>query len=890
MKIIITLASISLLSLNGLSIQSANLEKAKLLSFNRDSTTINEKEIKDLLLKDEIAEKEKRYDELLKIRIRLLELAEDEYGPSEEIIAYLNLGIARVYRLKGLYKKAEFHYKKAISILNNIYGANHIQLGSAINSLGLILFDQGLFSDAEFQYKESLRIKEKFYGGESPKLVNTLSNLGLTYRELYLLDNAEMIYLRCLDILQKAKIFKGKEVSQVLLNLGAVYYDKRHTPGKEDQYLSLAESYMKKALEIDMELYGENNLATVNTLENLAVLYIKTNRVDLAESYLLKTLEVRENLLNSSHPLLSRTYNNLGLVYEAKNQVDKSEAMYKKSLDIAQKTYGENHIFTANSRSNLATFYLENNSLQKSTDLFRRNVINISTIIQKEAPLMPLDKRPVFIQRFSHNFDIIYSFTTKGKLPPSLALYARLNRQGILQDIERNQAMLIKGESQKILIQLNETIKLISSLQKDSKEWTEAYVLKEKLEQKLYRSIPGYSPRTVEVMEVANVMPRDSLLIEFQAYYDLIEDKNGIEVPLEKGYLVILLKPNGDVSAIDLGKADVIDAKIKKAILTTNEYLNDADRQWKELSKLILDPIAKELEGVETVFISPDSELNLIPFAALTTPKTNKYLSEVYNLRLLTTGRELLDLMSKSNTSETESLVIANPDFTFELEPSSQLVAGEIRLRSKKLSSRRWGELPYTENEGLAVSKIINGKLLMQKEATEDTVKRKKSPKVLHIASHSFYLNSQESDEHPLIRSGIVLAGANQVDTKSDDDGLLTALEVSKINWQGTEIVVISGCESGKGEIFSGEGVYGLKRAITVAGARANLLSLWKVNDNATADFMESFYIRLREGKGRAKALAETQKEFRNHSNPAYRLPYVWAAFQLSGDWRPIDW
>ena len=148
----------------------------------------------------------------------------------------------------------------------------------------------------------------------------------------------------------------------------------------------------------------------------------------------------------------------------------------------------------------------------------------------------------------------------------------------------------------------------------------------------------------------------------------------------------------------------------------------------------------------------------------------------------------------------------------------------------------------------------------------------------------------QKKGENPLLRSGIVLAGANEPEANPKDDGYLTALEVTKLDWDGTELVVISGCESGKGDIQSGEGVYGLKRAIAVAGARSSLLSLWEVDDAATAAFMKSFYERLKKGEGRAEALAATQKEFRNHSVPGWRHPYVWAAFQLSGDWRSIDW
>ena len=106
----------------------------------------------------------------------------------------------------------------------------------------------------------------------------------------------------------------------------------------------------------------------------------------------------------------------------------------------------------------------------------------------------------------------------------------------------------------------------------------------------------------------------------------------------------------------------------------------------------------------------------------------------------------------------------------------------------------------------------------------------------------------------------IILAGANNPKSNILDDGILTALEITRLNWTGTDLVVVSACESGLGEISSGEGIYGLKRAISVAGAKSSLLSLWKVNDLATAEFMESFYLKLTKGEGKAEALANTKR------------------------------
>ena len=284
--------------------------------------------------------------------------------------------------------------------------------------------------------------------------------------------------------------------------------------------------------------------------------------------------------------------------------------------------------------------------------------------------------------------------------------------------------------------------------------------------------------------------------------------------------------------------------------------------------------------------------------------------------------------------------MVANPDFDLVLSSvhSSDVLSGDAasrpaqadtetsvftergQLRSAETDQLRWEPLPGTKREGEFVTGLLNGRLLVEQEARSNAVQQAKAPTVLHIASHAFFLPDQEqenngvsgddeisaglqgdsglntsalSGESPLLRSGIALAGANRVSQQKSgeegDDGYLTALEVAQLNWKGTELVVISACESGKGEIKAGEGVYGLKRAIAVSGARSSLLSLWKVDDRATAAFMRSYYEKLKAGQGRAEALALTQKEFQKHRIQMWRHPYVWAAFQLSGDWRPIQ-
>jgi CHAT domain-containing protein len=241
--------------------------------------------------------------------------------------------------------------------------------------------------------------------------------------------------------------------------------------------------------------------------------------------------------------------------------------------------------------------------------------------------------------------------------------------------------------------------------------------------------------------------------------------------------------------------------------------------------------------------------------------------------------------------------------------------------RSAGLRGRAWQRLPGTAAEARQLSPLLQvSQPLTGQEATAAAALRQQGPRIFHIATHGFFEADQQQGD-PLLRSGLVFAGANQPDADPADDGYLTAAEATGMKLEGTELVTLSACETGLGDVRSGEGVYGLQRSLAVAGARSTLLSLWQVDDELTTLFMEQFYRRLMAGQSRADALRDTQRAFRSESleslvsmgasgqdggkqrgslavvaadkgsGPAvakHNSVYVWGAFQLSGDWRPL--
>jgi len=275
---------------------------------------------------------------------------------------------------------------------------------------------------------------------------------------------------------------------------------------------------------------------------------------------------------------------------------------------------------------------------------------------------------------------------------------------------------------------------------------------------------------------------------------------------------------------------------------------------------------------------------------------------------------------------------MGNPDFNLDLGSVAavydrrnrtnkpvELAAVTDSRYNEKLLSRSYRGMTFTPLPGSGVEATnvagllgTDATLRLGADAREAELKAVVSPRVLHLATHGFFLSDQEVQrtnsgradllvgldarqrvpttkndwENPLVRCGIALAGANhalQITNAIAEDGLLTGLEASLLNLQGTELVILSACDSGAGEVKIGEGVMSLRRAFRIAGAESVLASHWPVSDKATSQLMTEFMRRWRAGEPRAQAWREAQLELLRSKD--FSNPYFWAAFTLTGQW-----
>ncbi|MFC2131551.1 CHAT domain-containing protein, partial [Bacteroidota bacterium] len=324
--------------------------------------------------------------------------------------------------------------------------------------------------------------------------------------------------------------------------------------------------------------------------------------------------------------------------------------------------------------------------------------------------------------------------------------------------------------------------------------------------------------------------------------------------------------------------------------------------------------IFEKMKDIKKVYLSPDGVYNKINPATFMKPE-GKYLLEVQEIQILNSTKEIVTNFYKS-PQETKMLnsaeLFGNPKFETGKQNKLELAKNYLAKREydepfmsrDSLRGYRIIDLPGTAIEVENIENFLKSKswvvnTYLGESSVKAAVKSVNDPRVLHIATHGFFLSdfadeqenmfgfeSKRFVENPLLRSGLLFSGAgNFINDKvaisyDEDNGILSAYEAMNLDLDHTELVVLSACETGLGVIQNGEGVYGLQRAFQTAGAKTVLMSLWKVGDQPTKELMTMFYFNWVSGMTKREAFKEAQLELKKK----YEDPYYWGAFVLVGE------
>jgi CHAT domain-containing protein/Tfp pilus assembly protein PilF len=830
-----------------------------------------------------------KYEEALPLFIKVIETRQAISGPDDRDLAATLHDLAVFYYYKGDYPQVEPLSSRALAIKEKTLGKEHPEVASSLNLLANICFNKGDFAKAEQLSKRALSIKERSVGLANTTLAPYLNNLGRVYDRIGDYAKAEPLYRRALAIRENSLGPEHPFIAQSLNNLANLIYNKGDDVEAERLHL--------RALAMREKLLGPDHSNVAESLGNLANIYRKRRDYAQAEPFYRRALAIQEKI-GPQRPHVARMLNNLALFYAVKGDIRQAIEFQSRSNAVTEYNLSLN-LAGGSERQKLAFLAL----FSKQTDF-------TLSLHSQAAPDDP--------QALDLAFTTLLRRKSRG-LDAMADTIATLRRHATPQDKELFDRL---ADARSRLASTKIKRPEDSDPESDPEQLKPFEDEVEKLEAELSTRSAGFraqtQPATLAAVQAA--LPAGSALVEFVVFTPQ-------EIPtmrsLTPRYLAYLLTPQGPPSWVDLGEAAPIDRAVEAWRQTLRGNRIDVKRLARELDEKIMHPVRSSIRSeINHLLIAPDGSLNLIPFAALV-DEENRYLIERFTISFLTSGRDLLRLQD-SPPSQDAPLVVADPIFG-----KAAPVIAHAYQRSANLSSERkagkqietgqtgqtghiaFRPLPGTKAEALAIKAILpDASLLLQQQATEAALKRARAPRILHIATHGFFLADQQaqtteagrgdetisdlrlgkrpaSAEAPLLRSGLALSGANQ-SQNGDDDGVLTALEMAGLDLWGTRLVVLSACDTGLGEVMkNSEGVQGLRRALVLAGSESQVMTLWPVTDEGARDMMIDYYKALQRGEGRSEGLRQVQLRML-HSKDR-RHPFYWAAFIQSGEWANLE-
>jgi CHAT domain-containing protein/Tfp pilus assembly protein PilF len=871
-----------------------------------------------------------KYAEAEPLYQRALDVFEKALGKDHPDTATCLNNLASLYDNQGKYAEAESLHKRAIDIREKALGKDHLSTASSLNNLAGVYLMQGKFAEAEPLYQRSLAIKKKALDKDHPDMAYSFNNLGFLYQTQGKYAEAEPLLKRALEIREKAL---GKEhplTAASLHNLAMVYR-------KKGKYAE-AEPLFKRALDITERL-GKEHPDTAICLDSLATLYWEQGKRAEAEPLFKRALDIREKALGKGHLFTAQSIHEMAKLYQAQGKYVEAEPLYKRALDVFEKL-GKDYPDTVSCLNNLAALYVAKGDLVQAVKFQALAVAASERNLARNLVIGSERHKLALLAILSAQTDRTVSLHIRSAPDAAaardLAATMILQRKGRALDATSQNLNALRGrfdaEDQALLDRLTETRSQLAGVvlggpQKMTAEQHQARIKELEDQADKYEADIGrrsdefraqYLPVTLEAVRAA--IPPDSALIEFASYRPFNAKTTTYG---QARYAAYVLRRDGEIEWKELGAAKAIDtsiAALRKALRDPKRL--DVKRLARAVDAKLFQPLRPLLGGRSRLLISPEGPLNLIPFAALLDER-GRYAVEGYSISYLTSGRDLLRLQV-ARESKDGPLVVAAPDFgrrsqveALSLEKQEKDASeGEIEQESARTAINEvyFPPLPQAAREGEDLQALLPGATLLTKgKATKAALTQVHAPRLLHIATHGFFLEDQQLTlpgergaqaliddpkramqelerrgihiESPLLRSGLALAGANE--HKEDDNGILTALEVTGINLWGTKLVTLSACDTGVGEVKNGDGVHGLRRALVLAGSETQVMSLWAVSDKATRELMVSYYERLKQGQGRGEALRQAQLEMLKNTNR--RRPYYWASFIQSGEWANLD-
>ncbi len=841
----------------------------------------------------------------------VIEFCKKEFGTESRGYASALNNLAVLYYNTGNFKLAENNFIEAIDILKKNQGSDRVETAICLNNLGAMYFEIGNFEIASKTIGEAAEIIKMANQTDNPVyavMLNNLASSGLS--EEYFASSEDKDSERL------------SEAGRLINRADSVFMMNCQNP--HPYYLSIL---INRGIWYNLSGDKKNSIKTFTGMAeeaNMSSRVVTLMKKMSMSGKLPRTMDLNPapepviiSIMNSLYPEVSASNTKASIASDEMKGLGLLliKALVGKATNI-RKAVGPYHPAYAEMLKSLIIVYsnIDDFKTEEELKLEYINVLN-HKMLQDFSYLSEVEKERYFTTRLP-DADAFSSYSLMRKRTnPFITRHTYdnvlLNKGLMLKSstamrlaiLNSNDPALLKQYDEWILLQKEISVLYSTPVDLREKDVAELESKANSLERSLVAGSQDFSEyrKGLQITweDVRKNLKPDEAAIEFTDFKRMEKD-GGFAVT----YCALVLRNNSEYpEMVKLFTEDqlspVIDKKGENDFSYINEIYGTANTNDARLYNLIWKPLEKYLNGAKNVYVSPSGLLNKISFPAISNGK-NVYLCDNYRIMVKgSTGNNAVqNLFSQGNDG-------------------SALVFGGIQYSETKSETQVWDYLEGTKNEGNAINDIlekgnIKVSYLSDNQATETFFKENaRKFNILHLATHGFFFadpnevrfeekkqeidygqitfrgttrslgeNTFVNNENPLMRSGLVLAGANDVwvsaEKKEADDGVLTAQEVTQIDMRKNDLVVLSACETGLGDIKGSEGVYGMQRALKMAGVKNIIMSLWEIPDKETVEFMGSFYNNLLAVRNIKEAFYNAQKEMRSKYDP-----YYWGAFVL---------
>jgi len=835
--------------------------------------------------------------------------------PSIEYVIGLNY-LGNLYIESGRLALAEEVYLDARDMISRLQGDWADYELNLKSSQGLLYTQLGNYQTAESLYNEIMSLDKDFFGEESFAYYTDAQNLGINY--IYAKQ-----YKRAEEQLKNAAEGYKKMFGEESINYLKVIRMLTQCYTSSNQ-LEKAEELGTKAINLTQKV-TEDKYQHAFDYYNIAEIYAKKGDLNNAIKYHKQALDLWKDAVGTTHPKYARSANKLAINEWKAGNFKNARKYYNEAFDNYFTQI--NVVFPVLSEEEKAKFYY--NNLRPTFEQYNSFIVETSK-----------EDKELIGEMYN------YQLATKGLiLSATNKVKSAILNSGDSTLIKKYTTWISQKETLAQLFSASDIPAEIRNKQIDSLN-TSSNLLEKELSKSSTEFASAFANRDLTWQDVQKKLKPGEAAVEIVRFRDFTPDSSGVFTD-EVYYAALIVRAETEdyPEMVLMRNGKLMETKYLSNYRNAIKYKIDENFSY----KLFWRPIANKLEGVKKVYFSPDGVFNQISIYTLRNPATGNFTLDELEIQVLTNTKDLVAFVGKNPQGSNNSYLFGYPNYNMgvidqkvkeeggstaaaiaEAAKEDRGVRGVRGVRGSRghegaddlaaltrggalprgirgnmlrymRSNQMLGLLPGTKKEvnlidSLYIKKQAPVVKYLSNDALEDSIKIVKSPRTLHIATHGFFLENDHDEQlgekdsyvqNPLLRSGLILAGANSYissgeisnEVKHKEDGILTAYEAMNLDLNNTELVVLSACETGLGEVKNGEGVYGLQRAFQVAGAEALIMSMWTVDDDATQELMTIFYEEWLSGKSKQDAFNTAQKRLK----AKWKSPYYWGAFVMVG-------